>query len=273
MLKVGLSTGRNERALTEPFLASLQEAGVDGIEVSTAYLDEAMAEDYRYLPALAAKYGIALWSYHIPFSPFDRIDPSHKDHAAFTVDAFSELIKMKSELGFGRVVIHPSGEPIADEDRVERMKVAKESFAKLAKIAASCGVVIAIEDLPRTCLCRNSDEMLDLLSVDPTLRTCFDTNHLLTEDPADFARKVGSKIVTTHVTDCDFINERHWYPGEGKINWPALMRALDEVGYNGPFIYELGLTASEFHRALTPADLVSTAHEIFAYKTPTRLLP
>jgi sugar phosphate isomerase/epimerase len=115
--------------------------------------------------------------------------------------------------------------------------------------------------------------MLDLLSADPALRACFDTNHLLSEDPADFVRKVGNKIITTHVSDCDFLNERHWYPGEGKIDWPALMRALEEVGYQGPFIYEIGLLASEYHRALTPADLVNTAHEIFAYKTPTRILP
>ncbi len=273
MLKVGLSTGRDERALTEPFLASLQEAGIAGIEVSNAYLDISMTEDYKYLPALAEKYSIALWSYHMPFAPFDRIDPSHKDHADFTVKAFSELIKMKSELGFRRVIIHPSGEPIADDDRAERMKIAKDSFARLAGVAAACDMQIAVEDLPRTCLCRNSAEMLDLLSADPSLRTCFDTNHLLSEDPADFVRKVGNKIVTTHVSDCDFLNERHWYPGEGKIDWPALMRALEEVGYQGPFIYEIGLLASEYHRALTPADLVNTAHEIFAHKTPTRILP
>ena len=180
---------------------------------------------------------------------------------------------MKSELGFRRMVIHPSGEPIADEDRCERMKIAKDSFAKLARVAEACDVQIALEDLPRTCLCRNSDEMLDLLSADPTLRVCFDTNHLLSEDPVDFVRKTGNKIVTTHVSDCDFVNERHWYPGEGRIDWPALMRALDEVHYDGPFVYELELLASEFHRTLTPADLVNTAHEIFAYKTPTRLLP
>ena len=273
MLQVGLSTGSGERTLNEPFLASLAEAGIAGIEISNAYLDSAMQEDYRYLPALAAKYNIEIWSYHIPFAPFERIDPSQKALAAFTVDTFSELIKMKSELGIRRVVIHPSGEPIAEEDRAERMKVAKESFAALAKVAAACGVQIAIEDLPRTCLCRNSAEMLDLLSADPTLRVCFDTNHLLTENPADFVRAVGKKIITTHVSDCDFLNERHWYPGEGKVNWPELMRALDEVGYDGPFLYELSLLVSEFHRALTPKDLVNTAKEIFAYKTPTRLLP
>ncbi len=273
MLKIGLSTGRGEKALTEPFLASLQAAGIHGIEISKGYLDESMTEDYAYLPALAAKYNIELWSYHIPFAPFDRIDPSHREHADFTVKAFSELIKMKSDLGFHRFVIHPSGEPIADADRAERMKIAKDSFAKLAKVADAFGAVIAVEDLPRTCLCRNSDEMLDLLSADPSLRTCFDTNHLLTEDPVDFVRKIGSKIVTTHVSDCDFLNERHWYPGEGKIDWPALISALEEVGYQGPFLYEIGLLASEFHRELTPADLVNTAHEIFAHKVPTRILP
>ena len=73
MLKVGLSTGRNERALTEPFLASCQAAGIDGVEVCNAYLDGAMNEDYRYLPTLAAQYNIELFSYHIPFQPLHKL--------------------------------------------------------------------------------------------------------------------------------------------------------------------------------------------------------
>ena len=48
--------------------------------------------------------------------------------------------------------------------------------------AQQLGQVIAVEDLPRTCLGRESSEMLELISVNDKLRVCFDTNHLLQKD-------------------------------------------------------------------------------------------
>ena len=70
---------------------------------------------------------------------------------------------------------------------------------------------------------------------------CFDTNHLLTEDNVHFVQQIQKKIVTTHVSDYDFINERHLLPGEGKVAWAALVDALEKTGYNGPLMYEVDL--------------------------------
>ena len=102
-----------------------------------------------------------------------------------------------------------------------------------------------MEDLPRTCLGNCSAEILELLTADPSLTVCFDTNHLLGEPIADFVRAVGKKIETLHVSDYDFCNERHWLPYEGKVNWVELVEALEEVGYNGVWMYEIGFKASK----------------------------
>ena len=55
----------------------------------------------------------------------------------------------------------------------------------------------------------------------------------------DFIKKLGSKIVTLHVSDYDFRNERHWLPYEGKNNWVDIVTLLEEAGYCGPFMYEI----------------------------------
>ena len=52
--------------------------------------------------------------------------------------------------------------------------------------------------------------MLELISADERLVICFDTNHLLSEDPVEFIHKCGHKIVTLHVSDYDFIDEKHF---------------------------------------------------------------
>ena len=58
---------------------------------------------------------------------------------------------------------------------------------------------------------RDSYDILKLLSCDDRLRTCFDTNHLFYEDIGEYIHKVGSKLVTTHVSDFDYKNENVEY--------------------------------------------------------------
>ena len=67
----------------------------------------------------------------------------------------------------------------------------------------------------------------------------FDTNHSLREDNAHFIRALGNKIVTLHVSDYDFTDERHLLPLEGKNDWEGIFAALEEIGYAGRFLYEL----------------------------------
>ena len=234
------------------------------MEISVAY-DKYADLDYKRMQAWARAYNVNLWSYHLPFCPFEDIEISKRNVARRTISYFSELIKKGVDIGIDNFVIHPSGEPIEETERAERMECAKESLAELAEIAAKSGAVIAVEDLPRTCLGRNSAEILELISVHPALRVCFDTNHLLNEDIPTFIRNVGSKIFTLHVSDYDFLNERHWLPGEGDINWSDVLAALKEVGYVGPWLYEVGYspTSTIERRTLCAADFVRNAQTIF----------
>ncbi len=126
--------------------------------------------------------------------------------------------------------------------------------------------MLCAEDLPRTCLGRDSDEISELLSVSDDLAVCLDTNHLLTESLPDFIHKVGGRIVTTHISDYDFKDEKHWLPGEGKIDWNGVVSALEDVGYNGVWLYEVGYKAPASmprSRDLTALDFAENAAKIF----------
>ena len=37
----------------------------------------------------------------------------------------------------------------------------------------------------------------------------------------------------------DGVDERHWMPGKGIVDWNDVIAALVEVGYEGPFTFEL----------------------------------
>ena len=258
----------------EELFMECREHGIECVEISNSYLSQAENVDFVKMAEFAKRYGVELWSYHLPFGPFEKLDISSRDKEVwkFSLETQQEYIRKASAVGIKTYVIHPSGEPIADEERSERMKWAQENLSKLAETAHRCGGTVAVEDLPRTCLGRNSDEILKLISADERLRVCFDANHLLKEDNVDFIRKVGSKIVTTHISDYDFINERHWLPGEGKNDWQAIIAALKEIGYSGPWLYEIRFECPKTiirPRNLCIADFALNAEELFAGKKPT----
>ena len=84
--------------------------------------------------------------------------------------------------------------------------------------------------------------------------------------------KLADKIVTVHISDYDFINERHWLPGEGKLNWQAILNALKEIGYRGVWLYEIGFSCPHTilrDRDLTCDDFAKNAAELFANKNIT----
>ena len=275
-MKVGLSVnGIGSKSLDLENLKKMKASGIDTVEISLGR-DLSLALDYDGLKKSADEAGIELWSFHLPFMPFAEIDVSSTDEKIRTcsIDMLSDMMRKSSKIGIKRFVIHPSGEPISDLDREARMAAAKKSLALLGALAARLGSVLCVENLPRTCLGRNSAEILELISAHESLRVCFDTNHLLEEDITDFIRKTGAKIETIHVSDYDKLNERHWLSGEGCIDWQSLYSELLSVGYSGAWLYELHLEAPPSiirPRDLEFSDFRANAEEIFSGKEPTRI--
>lgn len=230
------------REITAASLRPLSEAGIRCVQFGLA--------DFMHLPAAerppAARRiveylraaNIHLWSVHLPYDEgwdISALDP--KERAA-ALDNLRQAVEVCKILRPTMAVIHPSFEPVYDKDRARRMTLAREALKTLTGEFRAVGVQLAVEELPRTCLGSNSDEILWLIDGIDGLGVCFDTNHLLREPIEDFIRKVGPRIVMIHASDFEGTNERHWMPGEGIIRWPALVQQLRDVGYTGPFLYE-----------------------------------
>jgi len=237
---------------SDEWISGLKSGGIDCFELSAYKIC-----DYSGISEICQKHGVEAWSAHLPFGYDIDISSLEGTVAEDTVKLDIEIMRLVAKEGFKVCVIHPSSEPIADSDRKARMEMAKANLKILAKEADSLGMTLAVEDLPRTCLGRNSDEILELIGADDRLRVCFDTNHLLGEPIEEFILRVGKYIVTTHVSDYDFVDERHLLPGEGDIDWNMVADELEKAGYEGPFLYELEFGSStkiERPQNLTPAD-------------------
>lgn len=246
--KVGASSCGNE--LREDLFEAYAKHGIGVMEISPVYdmqglevMDRVIASiNPKEIRDYAKNHGVEVWSLHLPYS-HDCINPASPDKLfrERCIERDKIMLNKAAEIGAKVAVFHTSAEPIADSERAEHLKYAKESIFTVNEEAKKAGITLAAEVLPRTYLGNNSTELLEIISVDDSIRVNFDVNHLLGQSHKDFVEAVGRKIVTVHLSDYDFIDERHWLPGTGKIDWKELIYLLKSVDYSGPFMNEVGI--------------------------------
>jgi D-psicose/D-tagatose/L-ribulose 3-epimerase len=112
-------------------------------------------------------------------------------------------------------------------------------LAPVVEHAEQAGVAIGVEPLNRyeTSLVNTVAQGLDALGplLGPHLGLALDTYHLNIEErsSADAVRRAGEHLVHVQVCGSD-----RGAPGGDQTDWPALLAALDEVGYAGPLVLE-----------------------------------
>jgi sugar phosphate isomerase/epimerase len=134
-----------------------------------------------------------------------------------------------------------------------------EGIRECAKAAAEAGMRMSIE----ATLFRyvsNADAMLRLIerTGSPNLGMNFDPSHLFPAGaiPHAVVSQLGERIYNCHFSDNDGTTNVHWRPGKGKIDWVAVMRALEDVGFDGNISIELedvpGVSRASTHATPNP---------------------
>lgn len=241
----------------ETFLAECRENEIHAVELSSPWHELTGALDFEERPeacaALAARYGVKFTSIHLPFHGEGvQIDLASPDETVRgeSVELQIRLLHSAAKCAIPIAVVHPCLEPVPEEERALRLGQAAKSLRALVRAAKPLGIRVAAENLPRSCLCRTPVEMNALLDAAPGLYVCFDTNHSLLQSNEAYIRAVGRRIITLHVSDYDFVDERHLLPFEGKIDWAALLDELRQADYRGLFTFE-----ADSHRIHTLREL------------------
>lgn len=181
-----------------------------------------------------------VWSVHLPFSRTLDISVSNDSLRRENVAFMAKMIRRSAIFSPQRLVLHPSSEPIADEERERRIACAIESIRELKPAADAAGVMLCIENLPRTCLGNTPEELVRIVDAVPGVYICFDTNHYVKGTTTHFIETAGERIRTVHMSDFDFENECHWLPFEGDVEWAAFLRDMTEKAhYDGVWMHEV----------------------------------
>ena len=242
-----VSTSVLGRTFTPEVIDALDAAGIPTVEVVGPGLGCSFDRpDVRgALRARLRDSHVRVRSVHLPYG--GRLDLSQPDPSrrAAAVAATQDGLRAAAALGTSLAVVHPSAEPIDDAARPAHLDAARRSLEALAPLAADLGVPLAVECLPRTCLANTAAELAALVAgLDPTaVGVCIDVNHLNLRqaDLAQAVRTLGERLLTLHCSDNDGVDERHWLPGDprGVVDWAGFFAGLAQVGYRGPFVYEL----------------------------------
>ena len=233
MNQLGISINRTNIDMIPEYAA----AGFDVMEIS---LPNEPADQLREFGekamALAKEAGIALWSVHIPFG--EELDLSNPDEEKRlkALELLRPSVELAKEWGAQVIVTHGSCELYDENDRGARIIACARSLKALQQEAGS--IRVALENLPRFCLARISGEVVPLSK--NCAGICFDVNHLLIQSHESFLGQAASGIITTHLSDYDMVNERHWMPGAGVVPWKLIYDTLTAAGYTGPWLFELG---------------------------------
>ena len=224
-------------------MAQNHAAGLEYIEVT---MNDVIGKDTvgvrdraALLKAQIDSSGLKVWSVHMPYSK--KVDVSLVDSAkrADAVNYVKDMMRAAAVFQPKYVVLHPSSEPVSPDERTERIAYSHASIGEIALVAKEIGAVLCVENLPRTCLGKNGEEMMALIEGYDEVGLCFDVNHLLYQSHEDFLKVIPKgKIKTVHISDYDFADERHLLPGVGKIDWAPLWKAIRTNGYKGIMMFE-----------------------------------
>lgn len=167
--------------------------------------------------------------------PFDR-DISALDDAArkCAVHELAGILQDSDPVLIPReLTLHPSREPNDPAERRRRLEQIRRSLDELLPVAAKTRSRLNLELLSRSCMGNSPEELLELVRGydDSTVGINVDVNHAMSRyrEIPEMIRELGARVHALHLSDYDGVDERHWGIGLGIIDWPRVMRAIDDL--------------------------------------------
>jgi sugar phosphate isomerase/epimerase len=244
---IGLSTGCFYRTPLVDCLETIRGSGFSMIEVvfSPPHLDYRNPQAVQEAAARIDALGLEAYSFHAPFA--DDIDISSletgcREHALAEI---LRAVEAAASLGVHYFVIHPGPENGDIPSREERMLRIENVCSILERVAARCsevGIQCVLENkLPHLMFGQSADLLWILTCLKGNrVGACLDTGHAhLAGELYPLVHKMAPYLRLLHVHDNKGHGDDHLPPGDGRIDWTALLKELAAVNFTGAFILEL----------------------------------
>lgn len=183
-------------------------------------------------------------SVHLPFCGGNvSWDPSALDETERQEISkrFKRLIRANADLMAPHVTLHGSNEPPLIEHPA-RIDQTCRTIEDLLPLAMELEFSINIEYLPRTCIGNCVEELQTIMSRFDSKHVgiCMDVNHTMNRwrELPEIIETLAPRIRSFHISDYDGVDEMHWFPGQGIINWQAVMKKIRAIDHDILLILE-----------------------------------
>lgn len=260
--EIGLSTGIAYRAPIGDVLPYMSDCGFRAVEVSTAR-GHVPFDDPRGLAAVRrslSELRLRVHSLHAPFGHDLNLTGTDAALRRHTLEQLTVAADALQQLGGGLYVIHPGGE---DQRWVwERQQRLDLSVKGLTSVWAECRrrdlTLIVETPLPHLL----GGQMEDLSWImerlpEDGVGMCLDTSHTaLGGCLFEAIERFGRRLRHVQASDTRGHTDDHLVPGDGVIDWPRVLSALERVGYDGVFMLEVTGTGNVQEDVLRAATLL-----------------
>ena len=233
------------------------------------------AESARRWRKLGDELGVKFTQSHAYFSVDGPVAPGGVPGGEMGEELMRRSVLAAEILGTEYMVTHPFS--IVEDGKVlpeASYEANMEYFTRWHKFWHEHGIGMAIENMtaPKGSLTpspfASADQLIKLVDElnQPDIGICLDTGHAFLSgfDPAEFARKVGSRLRATHIADNHGVKDDHIAPFQGEIDWFDLVKALKEIDYKYDFAFEIHNLTSRFPASVQP-DLIKFTHTLGEY--------
>jgi sugar phosphate isomerase/epimerase len=181
---------------------------------------------------------------HLPsFLSTADLTPSIREAS---LDEVLNSLDVAAELGCLKVVLHPSymlGLSIFVMEKAREYAI--ESLDAIMKKANELGLIICLENLfPRAHSLVEPDDFAEIFGNFPKLKLTLDTGHAHIGDKdgrraLNFIKRFPDRISHIHASDNLGEEDNHLPVGAGTVNFPEIVKAIKEIGYDDTITLEV----------------------------------
>ncbi len=234
--RIGISTAAfYPDRLTEDALTAIAELGFRVVEI---FLQANAEYTHRFgvlLDRRRRALDLDVHSLHLYATYFDLWSP-YPRMAKEIRDRFRRLLEMAALVDAQALTWHGLRYGL---DNAELVEAFFESAAWAGERAQDAGLTLCIENVS-WCYLRKPEHVRAIRQAGLPVAFTFDAFQARESEvePAAMVRAMNDRLATVHLSDYHPEGPRHLPPGDGTTDWPAVLRALQDVAYAGPLLLE-----------------------------------
>ena len=183
-------------------------------------------------------------SIHLPFFLLTEMGYGTPDERQAHVAHTIAFIRKCAPFQCRHYTLHGGLERTNEEipDRSIAIGYLREALRQFLPVLQEQNASLNVELLPRNCLGNSPEELESIVEGFPVenIGICLDVNHLnnAPEQVPQLIKRFGTRLKSLHISDYDGVDECHWLPPYGCLDWGSIMKNLREVPQDILLIFE-----------------------------------